>query len=75
MDLKLVTIMETQDQPLILIAKSILEDASIRCILKGEQSSNLFASSIGYNPIFGLMQLQVDIKDLDVARKLLQDLQ
>ena len=73
-----VTVLETSDQGLIAIAKSLLEEADIPCFAKGEGLQDLFGwgrMGTGFNVITGPVALQVPASNADEARALLKDLQ
>lgn len=74
--IELVTILETNDQALLLIAKSILTGAGIDYYAKGEGLQDLFGwGRIGaFNPIVGGVQIQVRKQDEKVAKSLLEEL-
>ncbi|MHB1128082.1 MAG: putative signal transducing protein [Bacillota bacterium] len=73
---ELVTIYETGNPVLIAIIKSILDDAAIRYLAKGEGLQNLFAlGAIGGNPLIGPVKIQVNREDEEIARELLKDLE
>ena len=72
-----VTVLETSDQGLIAIAKSLLEDADIPFFAKGEAVQDLFGWGrvlTGFNIVTGAIQLQVPADAADDARELLKDL-
>jgi len=71
-----VTVLETSDQGLIAIAKSLLEEADIPFFAKGEGVQDLFGGGrIGaFNIVTGPIQLQVQADEADDARELLKDL-
>jgi hypothetical protein len=70
-----VTVLETGDPGVIAVAKSLLESAGIDYFAKGEPLQNLFGwGQIGFNPIVGVVQLQVAAADAEDARELLHDL-
>jgi len=74
---ELVTVLETSDPGIIMVAKSLLEESNIRYYAKGEVSQHLFGFGTfgpGFNPLFGPIQLQVNIDDSDEALLLLKDL-
>lgn len=73
----LVTVMESGDPGLIMVAKSLLENAGIRYYAKGETSQNLFGGGTfgtGFNPLTGPIQIQVSKDDLAEALELLKDM-
>ena len=70
-----VTVLETGDPGLIAVAKSLLDSAGIPYFAKGESLQNLFGwGQIGFNPIVGVVQLQVASDDAEDATALLRDL-
>jgi hypothetical protein len=71
-----VTVLETSDQGLIAVAKSLLEEADIPFFAKGEGIQDLIGGGrIGaFNILAGPIQLQVPAHDADAARELLKDL-
>ena len=72
-----VTVLETGDQGLLAVAKSLLEHANIEYFAKGEGIQDLFAAGrfgTGFNPFVGAIQLQVAAKDAEEAKTLLRDL-
>jgi hypothetical protein len=74
---ELVTVLEASDAGLIMIAKSLLEEAKIRYYAKNEVSQNLFGGGVfglGFNPLTGPLQLQVSKSDFEEAIVLLKDL-
>ena len=73
-----VTVLETSDQGLIAIAKSLLEEADIPYFAKGEGVQDLFGwgrMGTGFSIIAGPMALQVPADAAEEARELLKDLQ
>jgi putative signal transducing protein len=71
-----VTVLETSDQGLIAVAKSLLEEADIPFFAKGEGIQDLIGGGrIGaFNILAGPIQLQVSADDADEARELLKTL-
>ncbi len=72
-----VTVLETADPAVLLIAKSLLEQADMLYFAKGEGAQDLFGAGrlgTGFNPGVGAIQLQVAADDADEARELLGDL-
>jgi hypothetical protein len=68
------TVLETGDQTLIAVAKSILDSAGIACIARNERLQNLFgwgAIGAGYSVAMGPIRLQVLEEDEADARELL----
>jgi len=73
----LVTVLESGDPGVIMVAKSLLENAGIRYYAKGETAQNLFGVGTfgtGFNPLTGPAQIQVSKADLEEALELLKDL-
>ena len=73
--LELVTVLETGDQSMIAVARSVLEAANIPCIARNEKLQNLFgwgSIGTGYNVAMGPIRLQVLREDEEVARELLK---
>lgn len=66
---ELVTVFMPQDQGELMLAKSLLEDAGIRYLAKGEN-----VQKWGFNAVTGPVELQVAEDDADVARTLLDKL-
>jgi hypothetical protein len=74
---ELITVLETGDVGIIMIAKSLLEENSIRYYAKGEVSQHLFGGGnfgTGFNPLTGPVQLQVGKDNSEEALLLLKDL-
>ena len=74
----LITVMESGDPGLIMVVKSLLEDAGIRYYAKGETAQNLFGGGTigtGFNPLTGPTQIQVSKDDLEEALELLKEIQ
>jgi hypothetical protein len=72
-----VTVLETGDQALLAVAKSLLESASIPYYAKGEAMQDLFAwgrFGTGFNPFVGPVRLQVAPEDAEEAAALLREL-
>jgi len=71
-----VTVLETSDQGLIALAKSLLEEAEIPCFAKGEGIQDLLGAGRvgGFSILAGPIQLQVPATAADDARELLKDL-
>jgi hypothetical protein len=71
---ELTTVLETGDQSLVAVAKSVLDAAGIPCIAKNERLQNLFGwgtIGTGFNAAMGPIRLQVLREDAAVARELL----
>jgi hypothetical protein len=72
---ELVTVLETGDQSLVAIAKSVLEGAGIPCIARNERLQNLFGwgtIGTGFNVSMGPIRVQVLREDEAVAKELLE---
>jgi hypothetical protein len=70
-----VTVLETGDRSLLLVAKSVLESAGIRFCARGEGVQDLFAlgrMGTGFNPLTGPVRLEVEPERADEARALLE---
>ena len=70
----LVTVLETGDQSLVAVAKSVLDAAAIPNIARNERLQNLFGwgtIGTGFNVAMGPIRLQVLQEDADVAKELL----
>lgn len=69
-----VTVLESYDAGVIMVAKSILEGAGINCFVVGENLQNLFGlGKIAFNPLINTIKLQVDQEDAEVAGILLDE--
>ena len=69
------TILETGDQSLVVVAKSLLESAGIPCVARNERLQNLFgwgSIGTGFNAAMGPIRLQVLRENEEVARELLK---
>src|ERR1017187_6763951 len=67
------TVLETGDQSLIVVARSVLESAGIPCVARNERLQNLFgwgSIGTGFSVPMGPIRLQVSKEDEDVAREL-----
>jgi hypothetical protein len=56
--------------------KSILDEANIRYVVKGEDVENLFGLGVigtGFNPVTGPVEFQVMPEDYKYAKELLKD--
>ena len=72
--LEMVTVLETGDQSLIAVAKSVLEGAGIPSIARNERLQNIFGwgtIGTGYNAAIGPIRLQVLKEDAETAKELL----
>ena len=73
---RLVTVFETGHEGIIAVVKSLLDEAQIRYLAKGEGVQDLFGVGIlgtGFNPITGPVQFRVMPDDAEYARELLKD--
>jgi Putative prokaryotic signal transducing protein len=73
---EMVTVLETGDQSLVAVAKSVLEGAGIPCIARNERLQNLFGwgtIGTGFNAAMGPIRLQVLREDADTAKELLAE--
>lgn len=71
---EMVTVLETGDQTLIAVAKSVLDGAGIPCIARNERLQNLFgwgSIGTGFNAAMGPIRLQVLKEDAEAATELL----
>ena len=72
---EMTTVLETGDQSLVAVARSVLESSGIPCIARNEGLQNLFgwgSIGTGYNAAMGPIRLQVLREDEAVARQLLE---
>lgn len=67
---KLITVFASQDNVLIAMAKSFLEDAGIEYFVKGEDLHSL----LNYGTVIGPAEIQVAEEDAEDARKILEGL-
>jgi len=70
----LVTVLATGDETRIEVAQSLLESAGIPCLVKGGRLQDLVGfgrMSFGFNPAFGVPEIQVRPQDEAAARELL----
>ena len=73
---KLVTIFTTGHEGVVALVKSILDEAEIRFIAKGEGIQDLFGIGVigtGFNIITGPIEFQVLEDDVEYAKELLKD--
>ncbi|HQY19832.1 MAG TPA: DUF2007 domain-containing protein [Ignavibacteria bacterium] len=74
---KLVTVYETGNEAVVAVIKSVLDEAGIRYLAKGEGVQDLFGVGIlgtGFNPITGPVQFRVMPEDQEYATELLKDI-
>ena len=73
---KLVTVFTTGHEGVVVLVKSILDEAKIEFIAKGEGIQDLFGVGVigtGFNVITGPIEFQVLEDNADYARELLKD--
>ena len=79
---ELVTVLTSGDPAILAVARSMLEDAGIECLVKGEGLEDLFAAGrlgFGFNPAVGPIEIQV-VKDdeqeaMEALREFLEDME
>lgn len=77
MNLKLVSVLKTGELGLLLVAKSLLDDAGIEYYAKGEELQDLFGAGrlgTGFNILTGPVEILVREEDAPDAAELLKDL-
>lgn len=67
---KLITVFASQNNVLIAMAKSLLEDAGIEYFVKGEDLHSL----LNYGDVIGPTEIQVANEDAEDAKKILEEL-
>jgi len=75
---KFVTVYETGDPAYIAFVKSLLESEGIKYHTKNEGLQDLFAwgrLGTGFNPVIGPVAIQVDEKDVEKAKDLLNQIE
>jgi hypothetical protein len=72
---ELVTVFVTSNQSELLIAKSLLDSASIEYFAKGEGLVDVVVGRLGFNPAIGPIELQVHPDDAEEARAALEDME
>ncbi|HAY35265.1 MAG TPA: DUF2007 domain-containing protein [Ignavibacteria bacterium] len=75
---RLVTVYETGNEAVVAVIKSVLDEAGIRYLAKGEGVQDLFGVGVlgtGFNPITGPVQFRVMPEDEEYARALLKDIE
>lgn len=73
----LVTVFKSGNEALISLVKSILDEANIKYLVKGENLKDLFGFGVigtGYNPLTGPVEIQVLEENADYASELLKDI-
>ncbi|MCX7878739.1 MAG: DUF2007 domain-containing protein [Ignavibacteria bacterium] len=74
---RLVSVYKTGNPAIIAVIKSVLDEAGIKYLVKGENLQNLFGVGTigtGYNLITGPVDFQVMPEDEEYARELLKDI-
>jgi putative signal transducing protein len=71
-----VTVLATNDPAMLMVAKSLLEDANIEFFAKGEGLQDLFGFGrvTAVNPVTGVAELQVAAEDAEEATRILEPL-
>lgn len=72
----LVDVYATGNEAVVAVVKSILDEAGIRYMAKGEGVQDLFGVGVlgtGFNPITGPVIFRVMPEDVEYARELLKD--
>lgn len=75
---KLVTVFKSGHEALVALAKSMLDEAGIKYLIKNEGVQDLLGLGVfgtGFNPLTGPMQIQVLPDDEETARELLKDVE
>ena len=75
---KLVTVFKSGHEALIAVAKSMLDEAEIKYLIKNEGVQDLLGLGVfgtGFNPLTGPMQIQVLPEDEETAREILKDVE
>jgi predicted enzyme related to lactoylglutathione lyase len=73
----LVTVFKSGNEALISLVKSILDEANIKYLVKGENVKDLFGFGVigtGYNPLTGPVEIQVLEENVSYALELLKDI-
>jgi len=76
-DLHLVTVLESSDPTVLAVAESLLMEAEVPYLKKGDQIQDLFAWGrlfTGFNPVVGPVQIQVAEEHADSALEILEAL-
>ena len=72
---ELTTVLETGDQSLVAVVKSMFDDAGIPCVARNERLQNLFgwgSIGTGFNAAMGPIRVQVLKEDEETAKELLK---
>ena len=75
---KLVTVFKSGNEALIAIAKSMLDEAEIKYLIKNEGVQDLLGLGVfgtGFNPLTGPIQIQVLPEDEVTAKEILKDVE
>ena len=73
---RLVTVFKTGHEGIVALVKSILDEAKIQYLAKGEGVQDLFGVGVlgtGFNPITGPVEFRVMPEDVKYAEELLKD--
>ena len=73
---RLVTVFKTGHEGIVAVVKSILDEAKIQYLAKGESVQDLFGVGVlgtGFNPITGPVEFRVMPEDVEYAKELLKD--
>jgi len=73
---RLVTVFKTGHEGIVAVVKSILDEAQIQYLAKGEGVQDLFGVGVlgtGFNPITGPVEFRVMPEDAEYAKELLKD--
>ena len=75
---KLVTVLKSGNEALIALAKSMLDEAEIKYLIKNEGVQDLLGLGVfgtGFNPLTGPIQIQVLPEDEVTAKEILKDVE
>ena len=73
---RLVTVFKTGHEGIVAVVKSILDEAQIQYLAKGEGVQDLFGVGVlgtGFNPITGPVEFRVMPENAEYAKELLKD--
>ena len=73
---RLVTVFKTGHEGIVAVVKSVLDEAQIQYLAKGEGVQDLFGVGVlgtGFNPITGPVEFRVMPEDAEYAKELLKD--
>jgi hypothetical protein len=74
---RLVTIYKTGNEAIVVLVKSMLDEAEIQYLVTGEGLQGLLGVGVigtGFNPLTGPVQIKVMPEDEEYARELLKDI-